>query len=289
VNVECHRDFNEPQSVTIGDGGSASGLACDVERQHATSPGGHLVMTGTRSVPAGVHILVVDDERGIRAAFTRYLLGEGFRVSEAADGPTMRACLARGGIDLVLLDLVLPGDDGFSLAREIRAHSPGIGIIMITGRGDVIDRVAGLELGADDYIAKPFHLREVLARIRTVLRRAPTAAPAGTAPAEPVFRFEGWTVEPTRRRVTAPDGGTIQLTTAEFDLLLAFVTHAGHVLNRDQLMDLVKGPNWAANDRTIDQQVARLRRKIEADPATPTLIKSIRAVGYQFAAEVRRG
>lgn len=246
-------------------------------------------MTMHASVRAAAHILIVDDDRGIRAALLRYLAGEGFRLSEAANGDAMRACLARGGVDLVLLDLVLPGEDGFSLAREIRAQARQIGIIMITGRGDVIDRVAGLELGADDYIAKPFHLREVLARIRTVLRRVQPAMGDDAGPAEPTFHFEGWLVEPNKRRATAPDGGIVALTTAEFDLLLAFVTHAGRVLNRDQLLDLVKGPNWAANDRSIDQQVARLRRKIEADPAHPLLIKSVRAVGYQFAAGVRRG
>jgi two-component system phosphate regulon response regulator OmpR len=179
-----------------------------------------------------------------------------------------------------------------TLARQLRAHSGEVGIIIITGRDDVIDRVAGLEVGADDYVPKPFHLREILARIRTVLRRVRTTA---TEPAKPpaaggaVLRFEGWVVEAVRRRVIAPDGQEVPLTTSEFDLLLAFVNHAGRVLERDRLMDLVKGREWAAYDRSIDQQVARLRRKIEPDPANPSLIKSVRGVGYLLAAEVTRG
>jgi two-component system phosphate regulon response regulator OmpR len=227
----------------------------------------------------------------------RYFAAEGFRVSEAGDGAAMRVALAGGDVGLVLLDLVLPGEDGLALAREIRSRSDKVGIIMITGRGDVIDCVAGLEIGADDYIAKPFHLREVLARVRSVLRRRvrPGAASAadksgsGSDDAGEVVRFEGWTVEPTKRRVTGPDGVEVALTTGEFDLLLAFISHPGRVLDRDQLMELVKGRDWAAYDRSVDQQVARLRRKVEADPARPSLIRSIRGVGYLFAADVRRG
>ena len=241
--------------------------------------------------PGAAHLLIVDDDPRVRAMLVRYLAGEGFRLSEAGDGAAMRACLARSEIDLVLLDLVLPGEDGLTLAREIRAANPGTGIVMITGRNDVIDRVAGLEVGADDYIAKPFHLREILARIRSVLRRRqPQSTPAASAePAGETLRFEGWLVEPGKRRVVGPDGVAVPLTTGEFDLLLAFATHAGRVLERDRLLDLVKGREWAAYDRSIDQQVARLRRKIEPDPSNPSLIRSVRGVGYLFAAEVRRG
>jgi DNA-binding response OmpR family regulator len=233
------------------------------------------------------HVLVVDDDPRVRAMLARYLEGEGFRVGEAGDGAAMRACLARDMPDLVLLDLNLPGEDGLTLTRELRAAHPGIGIVMVTGRGDVVDRVVGLEVGADDYIAKPFNLREVLARVRTVLRRARPSAPP--AEAGPTLEFEGWTVEPAKRRVRAPDGREVALTTGEFDLLLAFATHPGRVLDRDRLLDLVKGRDWAAHDRSVDQQVARLRKKVEPDPANPSLIKSVRGVGYLFAAEVRRG
>ena len=238
-----------------------------------------------------LHLLIVDDDPRVSAMLARYLDGRGL--------PGLRG-RRRGGharlprtseVDLVLLDLVLPGEDGLTLAREIRAAHPGIGIVMITGRDDVIDRVAGLEVGADDYIAKPFHLREVLARIRTVLRRrqprrrrAASAEPAG----EVCASRAGWSSPPSGAS-SGPDGREVPLTTGEFDLLLAFATHAGRVLERDRLLDLVKGRDWAAYDRSIDQQVARLRRKIEPDPANPSLIRSVRGVGYLFAAEVRRG
>jgi two-component system phosphate regulon response regulator OmpR len=234
-----------------------------------------------------VHVLIVDDDPRVRSMLARYLSGEGFRVGEAGDGPAMRACLAREVPDLVLLDLNLPGEDGLTLARELRAAHPALGLVMVTGRADVIDKVVGLEVGADDYIAKPFNLREVLARVRTVLRRARPSAPP--AEAGPTLEFEGWTVEPAKRRVRAPDGREVALTTGEFDLLLAFATHPGRVLDRDRLLDLVKGRDWAAHDRSVDQQVARLRKKVEPDPANPSLIKSVRGVGYLFAADVRHG
>jgi two-component system, OmpR family, response regulator len=256
-------------------------------------PAGKLVAVPSDQIaPSGaVHLLIVDDDPRVRAMLVRYLAGEGFRLSEAGDGAAMRASLARTEVDLVLLDLVLPGEDGLTLAREIRAANPGTGIVMITGRDDVIDRVAGLEVGADDYIAKPFHLREVLARVRSVLRRRQPQSSAGVTvePTGDMLRFEGWRIEPGKRRVVGPDGAEVPLTTGEFDLLLVFASHAGRVLERDRLLDLVKGREWAAYERSIDQQVARLRRKIEADPANPTLIRSVRGVGYLFAAEVRRG
>ena len=227
----------------------------------------------------------------MKALLGRYFEGEGFRISEAVDGDEMRACLSRADVDLVLLDLGLPGKDGLTLLREIRAVSQ-IGIVIITGRSDVIDCVAGLEVGADDYITKPFHLREILARVRSVLRRkSPAPAEHNGAPvaAESVLLFSGWMLEPAKRRVCSPDGEELVLTTGEFNLLHTLVNNPGRVLDRDQLMDLLKGRDWAAYDRSIDQQVARLRRKIENDPANPKLIKSVRGIGYLFAAEVRRG
>ena len=237
------------------------------------------------------HLLIVDRDPPVRTMLTPYLEGEGFRVSEAGSGREMREVLARSPVDLVLLDRVLPGEDGLTLARELRRRLD-VGIIILTGRGDVIDRVAGLEVGADDYLTKPFHPREVLARVRSVLRRtraAPRAESGGEEPAEADYRFEGWEVEARKRRVVAPDGREVALTTAELDLLLAFLAHPGEVIDRDRLMGLAKGRAWAAQDRSIDQQVARLRRKIEADPRRPSLIKSVRGAGYLFAADVRRG
>jgi two-component system phosphate regulon response regulator OmpR len=240
------------------------------------------------------HILVVDDDHRIRKLLRRYLAEEGFKVSEAPDGEAMRAILMAEQVDLVLLDLVMPGEDGLSLARRIRHEDEDIPIIILTGKGDLIDRVAGLEAGADDYLAKPFHLREVLARIRTVLRRARVkeAAPSRkTAPSESiagqVLGFQGWRLDLQKRELRRPEGDLVQLTTSEFELLRAFATSANRVLNRDQLMDLAKGREWAANDRAIDTQVGRLRKKIEREPANPELIKTVRGAGYVFAVTVR--
>lgn len=234
------------------------------------------------------HILVVDDEARIRTMLRRYLEGEGFKVSEAADGTAMRRVIEGEAVDLVLLDLMMPGEDGLSLARYIRQRGQ-TPIIMLTGKGELIDRVAGLEAGADDYVGKPFHLREILARIRTVLRRAQApAAPAATEPSPDILRFQGWQLDMLRRELRRPDGVMVPLTSGEFELLRVFATHANHVLNRDQLMELVKGREWEAYDRAIDTQIVRLRKKIETDPANPGLIKTVRGAGYVFAASVTR-
>lgn len=242
---------------------------------------------------APLHILIVDDEPLVRAMLRRYLSGEGFKVSDTADGVGMRAMLERESIDLVLLDLMMPGEDGLSLIRFVR-QSSGIPVILLTGKGDLVDRVAGLETGADDYITKPFELREVLARIRTVARRAcPRAAPV-PAPAESgnpsgILDFEGWRLDLMRRELRRNNGEAVPLTTGELELLVAFAHHPNRVLNRDQLIGLVKGRDWAAYDRGIDTQVMRLRKKIESDPANPALIKTVRGAGYIFAAHVTLG
>jgi two-component system phosphate regulon response regulator OmpR len=223
----------------------------------------------------------------------RYLSEEGFAVNDVANGDAMRAVLKKKQADLVLLDLVLPGEDGFSLAQYIRQHG-STPIIMLTGKGDLIDKVAGLEAGADDYIAKPFHLREVLARIRTVLRRTQhSPGPAGASEVEftsprgsAVLRFSGWELDLGKRELRQSNGKTVDLTTGEFDLLRVFAQNPQRVLDRDKLMDLVKGREWAAYDRSIDAQIVRLRKKIEADPHAPALIKTIRGAGYLFAADV---
>ena len=240
-----------------------------------------------------LHVLVVDDEPRIRTMLRRYLVEEGFKVSDAADGADMRAVLAREVINLVLLDLMMPGEDGLSLARHIRQCSE-IPIIMLTGKGDLIDRVAGLETGADDYITKPFELREVLARIRTVMRRAaPRTAPAATVPGPAAgenesgsLAFEGWLLDLRRRELRRQTGELMPLTAGEFELLYVFACHPNRVLNRDQLIDLVKGRDWAAYDRGVDTQVMRLRKKVETDPRNPRLIKTVRGAGYVFAAAV---
>jgi len=236
------------------------------------------------------HILVVDDDPRVRALLRRYLAGEGFTVSEAGDGRSMRAALAAKPTDLVLLDLVMPGEDGLTLAREIRRMSE-IPIIMLTGKGDLIDRVVGLESGADDYITKPFELREVLARIRTVLRRGAGRAAKAEAPgsAQGKLCFNGWSLDLTRRTLETPAGKPVQLSAAEFDLLCIFARNPNRVLSRDRLMDLIKGRQWEAYDRAIDTRIVRLRKRIEADPQKPSLIKTVRGAGYIFAAAVTEG
>ncbi len=232
-----------------------------------------------------VHILVVDDDQRVRQMLTRYFEQEGYRVSVATDGATMRERL-NDSVDVILLDVVMPGEDGLTLAREIRANSD-VGIIMLTGRDDVLDRVVGLEVGADDYIAKPFHLREVLARVKSVLRRREPRA-ASSVTAGEVVRFEGWRLDLASRELVSPRGEAVDLTTGEFDLLAALAKHPGRVLGREALMDLTRGRSWEAFDRTIDAQVARLRKKIETDPKKPVLIKSVRNVGYVFTGKIDR-
>jgi DNA-binding response OmpR family regulator len=239
----------------------------------------------TRHRDTAAHILVVDDDQRIRQMLTRYFEQEGYRISVAADGLTMRAQL-NDSVDVILLDVVMPGEDGLALARDVRATSD-VGIIMLTGRDDVLDRVVGLEVGADDYIAKPFHLREVLARVKSILRRRePATMPSGTA--DEVIRFEGWRLDVVRRQLVSPTGEDVALTTGEFDLLAALARHPGRVFGREALMDLTRGRSWVAFDRSIDAQVARLRKKIEADPKNPMLVKSVRNVGYVFTGKVDR-
>lgn len=240
------------------------------------------------------HILIVDDDPRVRSLLYRYLEEEGFKVSEAGDGRELKRIFGEGTFDLVMLDVSMPGEDGISLARHIRQQSQ-TPIIMLTGKDDVIDRVAGLEAGADDYVLKPFHLREILARIRTVLRRTQTESPspqktASALPSEEnALHFQGWTIDLLRRELRRPGGDTVTLTSAEFDLLRVFATHPNRVLNRDQLMELVKGREWEAYDRAVDTLIVRLRKKIETDPSRPTIIKTVRGAGYVFAAPVTKG
>jgi len=238
-----------------------------------------------------VRVLIVDDEAEVRALLRSGLEPEGFAVSEAKNGTELMAHLDAKPVDLITLDVRLGGEDGFTLARAVRAKN-NVPIVMISGKGDMIDRVVGLELGADDYIAKPFHMREVLARIRAVLRRyaPPAAAPARPmAPAERSHRyaFDGWTLDVSRRELKTPEGVLCELTTAEFNLLAVLIERPGRVLSRDELMDLLKGHDWTPLDRSIDGLVARLRKKIERGEC-PQLVKTVRGVGYVFAGEVRR-
>ncbi len=240
------------------------------------------------------HILVVDDEEAVRELLRDCLELDGFTVSDAADSRAMRARLAEGGVDLITLDLMLGGESGLALARDIRGQHD-VPIVMISGKGDTIDRVVGLELGADDYITKPFHPREVVARIRAVLRRkapAPAAVPAApqaaVASAERLS-FGAYTLEPASRTLFGRDGRPLELTTAEFNLLEALARRPQRVLTRDVIMDALKGQGWTPFDRSIDALVSRLRRKIEDDPGAPTLVKTVRNVGYMLACPVHQG
>ena len=233
----------------------------------------------------GPHILVVDDQREICDLIEDYLSNEGYRISIANDGAAMRRVMAQSAVDLVILDLMLPGEDGLTLARALRDGSD-VGIIILTGRGDTVDRIIGLEMGADDYLPKPFHPRELLARVKSVLRRAPSRTAETAIAGRSKARFAGWNLDLTSRELRSPSGTEVRLTTGEFDLLAAFVNNANQVLTRDRLLDLARNREAGPYDRTIDVQVGRLRRKLESDPQKPTLIKTVRGSGYIFTASI---
>jgi two-component system OmpR family response regulator len=232
------------------------------------------------------HILIVDDQQEICDVVQEYLTGEGYRVSTAHEGSGMRRVMGQSSVDLVILDLMLPGEDGLTLARSLRSES-AIGIIILTGRGETVDRIIGLEMGADDYLPKPFHLRELLARVKAVLRRAQDrSGDSGPQTSRSRIRFSGWNLDLSSRELLSPNGEEVRLTTGEFDLLAAFVNNANQVLTRDRLLDLARNREAGPFDRTIDVQVGRLRRKIEDDPQNPTMIKTVRGTGYIFTPPV---
>jgi two-component system OmpR family response regulator len=230
-------------------------------------------------------LLVVEDEDGIRELLENYLQSYGFEVTAVPDGAQMRAARERQSYDLVLLDLGLPGEDGLTLARELRAD-PGLGIIIVTGRGEPVDRIIGLEIGADDYVAKPFDLRELLARVRSVLRRIRSTAQDSPQAHPELLVFDGWQIDLATRSLCRPDGEPVSLTTGEFELLAVFARSANRVLSRDELMGAIHRREASPYDRSIDVQVGRLRRKIERDPARPERIKSVRGVGYLFSTRI---
>ena len=233
------------------------------------------------------HVVIVDNDALLRGRLAAYLTSEGFRVTTADSAATFRSIMRREPIDLVLVDITMPGENGLSLTRFLREQSE-IGVVILTGKGDPIERAIGLEVGADDYIAKPFHLRELLARVRSVLRRIKTRPDRAAGAVAPVVRFAGWRLDLAKRTLTSARGEAVPLTTAEYQLLEAFVAHPNQVLGREQLLQLVVGRKWQPYDRTIDQHISRVRRKIERDPKQPELIKSIRGHGYLFAAQIER-
>ena len=232
------------------------------------------------------HILVVDDDAGLRQMVADYLTGYDLRVTGVADGSGMRDAIAREVVDLVLLDLKLPSEDGMNLARELRETS-SVPIIILTGRKDDVDRIMGLELGADDYLTKPFNLRELLARIRAILRRTQAHPVSHLEPRAPqAFRFGGWELDLRSRRLTSGAGERVDLTHAEFALLAAFLGAPERILSREKLLELSRGNDDNVFDRSIDVQILRLRRKIESDPSRPQLIRTERGAGYFFNAQV---
>lgn len=229
-------------------------------------------------------ILVVDDDAELRALLKNYLGEQGFVVASVPDGGAMRSELASAGFDLVILDLMLPGEDGLSLCRELRARSR-IPILMLTARGDELDRIIGLEMGADDYLPKPFHPRELLARIRSILRRVQELP--GETPAR-AFRFAGWTLDVGLRHLVGEDGVAVALSTGEFRLLQALVENANRTLSRDRLMDVLSGREAGPFDRSVDVMISRLRRRLGDDGREPEIIKTVRNEGYVLAAKVER-
>ncbi|MBX7539496.1 response regulator [Qipengyuania sphaerica] len=230
-------------------------------------------------------LLLVDDERSLREPLAEYLTGQGFAVREAESAAAARTVLGSDTPDLVLLDIMMPGEDGLSLCRHL-VETKKLPVILLTAKGEAMDRIIGLEIGADDYVTKPFEPRELVARIRSVLRRSEREP---VLPAEDqLYHFEGWTLDPLKRRLTDPDGTLVPISTAEFRMLRAFCDHPRRVLDRDQLLDMVQGREAQLFDRAVDNQVSRLRRKIEADSRNPHFIQTVRGGGYRFGAEVTR-
>jgi len=232
-------------------------------------------------------IAVVEDDSEIRALVTALLMREGFETGGCRTAQEFDRLVQRRRVDLAILDVMLPGEDGLSLCRRLRSAGE-IPVLMVTAKGDDVDRIVGLEIGADDYLPKPFNPRELVARVRAILRRTRPMQAVQWTQASERYRFAGWAIDAGARTLHAPDGDLVELTAAEFDLLLSFVKHPQRVLNRDQLLDWTRGRNAAPFDRSVDVQLSRLRRKLEADVSSGDLIKTVRGGGYLFSAAVER-
>ena len=237
------------------------------------------------SETTAIRLLLVDDEPTLRQPLADYLAKQGFAVRQAEDAAKARAALVEDTPDLVLLDIMMPGEDGLSLCRHL-SESKNIPVIFLTAKGESTDRIVGLEIGADDYVVKPFEPRELVARIRSVLRRSNKAQP--TAEEDALYEFDGWRLDPLKRRLTDPEGAVVPISSAEFRLLVAFLNHPRQVLDRDRLLDMVQGREAHLFDRAVDNQVSRLRRKMETDSRDPKLIQTVWGGGYRLAADVRR-
>lgn len=235
---------------------------------------------------APIGLLLVDDEAALREPLAEYLSRQGFAVTQAVSAAEARTRLRDAKPDLVLLDIMMPGEDGLSFCRHL-VEAQDVPVIFLTARGEATDRIVGLEIGADDYVVKPFEPRELVARIRSVLRRANRNGTAAVVEDEG-FAFEGWQLDPLKRRLTDTEGANVAISSVEFRLLMAFLEHPRQVLNRDRLLDMVQGREAHLFDRAVDNQVSRLRRKIEVDSRNPQLIQTVWGGGYMLAADVRR-
>jgi len=242
-------------------------------------------MTDPQSSDLPDRILVVDDEEALRDPLAAYLSKQGFAVRQAESATAARTMLRDEPADLVLLDIMMPGEDGLSLCRHL-VETQKTPVILLTARGEATDRIVGLEIGADDYVVKPFEPRELVARIRSVLRRATRAEAAPTL--EQDYCFEGWRLDPLKRRLTDPEGAIVAISSAEFRLLRAFLDHPRQVLDRDRLLDMVQGREAHLFDRSVDNAISRLRRKVEEDRTDPRLILTVRGGGYMLASDVTR-
>ncbi|ASK87534.1 response regulator [Sphingorhabdus sp. SMR4y] len=233
-----------------------------------------------------IHILLVDDEVSLREPLAEYLIKQGYKVQQAADASIARSLLNAYDFDIILLDIMMPGEDGLSLCRHV-TDKTDIPVIFISAKTEETERIIGLELGADDYITKPFSPRELVARIKVVLRRAEKNGVAHNGTSGGVYQFSGWTLKCDKRSLVDSEGVSVSLSTGEYQMLLALVSRAGKVLNRDQLLDITQGREAHAFDRAVDNQISRLRRKIEADPKNPEIIKTVWGGGYVLAGEVK--
>jgi two-component system, OmpR family, response regulator len=239
-------------------------------------------MSGEGSVQ---NLLLVDDEAALREPLAEYLARQGFAVRQAVSAADARSHLRDASPDLVLLDIMMPGEDGLSLCRHL-VESRAIPTILLTARGEATDRIVGLEIGADDYVVKPFEPRELVARIRSVLRRAGRSA--SPVPENELYEFEGWRLDPVKRRLSDPEGAVVAISSVEYRLLVALLEHPRQVLDRDRLLDMVQGREAHLFDRAVDNQISRLRRKVELDSRNPLLIQTVWGGGYMLAADVRR-
>ena len=233
------------------------------------------------------HLLLVDDERSIREPLAQYLQRSGFRVTASANAAEARAQIAARAIDLIILDIMMPGEDGLSLCRHIRETSE-TPVILLTARSEETDRIVGLEMGADDYVLKPFSPRELVARIKVILRRAAAGGQRVASDDGASFAFSGWVLKTTERTLIDKEGVSVPLSTGEYNLILAFATRPHQVLSRDQLLDITQGREANAFDRAIDNQISRLRKKIEPDAKNPTLIRTVWGGGYTLASDVKK-